>query len=742
MPFLGFSQDASYGVGDWQVHVPYDNVKHVAVAGNRVYAASASGLFYYDKEDNSLNKLSKIEGLNDFSISALGYDKVSKTLVIAYSSGNLDLIQDNTIINISDIYRKFIIGSKKINHVHFSGKYAYLSCDFGLVVLDMEKQEVKESYQNIGQDGEQLKVLSTTTISDSLFLVSDEGVLGASRDAQYNLMDFNNWERYPAAEFQNQEMNFVASNNDTVYVASDTNIFYKDGAHWTLLPKETAYEALTITSLWGGGNYIVAGLYADGYLKISGTNKVEFTKIGGLRPQALVFDDQGYYWSAHPWAGLGTNYGGGNWLKPNGPLSTRSHSFYFHDGTLFTLAGGHDIGYVPFYSSNGYYTYSNFEWKNYPNHVNKFEAGDLVDVVYNPSRGKYYFASYGSGIRGLDSQGNIEVINDTTAGSVLANAGSDTWRHVRVTDLTMDRYGNMWGTGHNTNGKNSLYKMLPDGSWESFGFSDSRTQFLVQVEIDQYDTKWLRIGGSNATSGVYAFNDRAGEEKYLLSQLPNSKVYDVAIDKDGAVWFATGAGVAVYYNPAQIFDNQSPTKPIYEGFALLKDEIVYDIAIDGGNRKWFATSSGIWLFNEDVTEQLLHFNAANSPLPTDKVTKIGINEETGEIFLATEQGILSYWGNATEVTTAPTEENVKVFPNPVRPNFDGQVGVTGLPENAVVKITDISGKLVYETDAEGGMISWNVQDINGRKVKGGVYLIYAVTPDGVEGLVGKVTVVD
>ena len=164
------------------------------------------------------------------------------------------------------------------------------------------------------------------------------------------------------------------------------------------------------------------------------------------------------------------------------------------------------------------------------------------------------------------------------------------------------------------------------------------------------------------------------------------------------------------------------------------------IAIDGGNRKWVGTNDGLWLFNEDLTKVLLYFNADNSPLPSSYISDIKIQPLTGEVFFATSQGLISYRGTSTEGDE--NFDSVKIFPNPVKPDFTGLVGISGLASDVSVKITDVAGNLVYETKAQGGTAVWNVRDYNGKRAATGVYLIFCAASDGSAKFVSKIAVVE
>jgi hypothetical protein len=213
-------------------------------------------------------------------------------------------------------------------------------------------------------------------------------------------------------------------------------------------------------------------------------------------------------------------------------------------------------------------------------------------------------------------------------------------------------------------------------------------------------------------------------------------------DKAGTIWVGTDNGVAVFYNSENVLaaSNYAAVKPIVNRRPLLESQVVRAIAVDGANRKWIGTDAGLWLISEDGEALVTHFNTQNSPLPSDKILDIALINKTGEVFVLTHSGLATYRSTATETTVKP--DCAVVYPNPVRPGYTGLVGISGLPNNAVVKITDIAGTLVYQAQATGGTLAWDLRAGNGKRVKAGVYLAFSATPDGSQSCISKIAVVE
>jgi len=223
----------------------------------------------------------------------------------------------------------------------------------------------------------------------------------------------------------------------------------------------------------------------------------------------------------------------------------------------------------------------------------------------------------------------------------------------------------------------------------------------------------------------------------------------MAEDKDGYVWLGTDQGVVVYYRPWSIFEEDYPIAsrikvPFNDGtnsaaYLLYKSKVT-SIAVDGANRKWLGTEgAGIHLVSEDGTKTINSFNKENSPLPSDNISSIAIMENTGEVFIGTDKGIVSYKSNAIEPVTSLGK--IYAYPNPVREDFIGPITITGLVLNSNVKITNVSGKLVYETRSLGGQVQWEGQNLWGEKVRSGVYIVYVSSEDGSDTQSTKILIV-
>lgn len=752
---------ASYGqsrlpIGGWQVHAPYQQGRAVAEAEDRIYCATEGGLFYYDKEFNSIQTITKADGLREQRISAIKYDAETKTLIIAYENTNIDLLRGNKIININDVFRKTITGEKVIHQIQVHEKLAYLSTSFGMVVLDLAKLEVKDTYSNLGPGGEIVDVRSSAVLRDSIYLATGIGVLGAKLSG-VNLQDFASWVNMQGGLEGGATASLVASFNGKLYAATLANgIFRLSDKRW--VPVGFA-AASPVVQLSASANYLLAVGSERIMVLDKADNSTGISHALLREPADALIDREGAVWAADRSAGLvklGLANGSGERYAPNGPYSNRSFALYAGNGSVYSLSGGYDDSYLNSGILEGFSQYQDREWKHfstftYPDQAVFPRVGDLVSAVYNPVTDKMYFASYGSGLFEWKGPGDYKLYNGNNSSLLSALSLDNKISYIRTTDLAVDGEGSVWVVNRNQFANQpGLHVLRTDNSWQSFvlpGFTDGSN--LEHILIDDYNQKWLSVARrpSSSRAGMAVYDTETQQVRYFTAGsgrggLPNGLVYCLTKDLNGDIWVGTAGGVGVFYNPGAALSQQPYDAyiPVLEGRPLLDGQVIRAIAVDGGNRKWMGTDNGLWVFNPDGTELLYHFTSANSPLPSNKVHSVAVEHKTGEVFVATDAGIASYRLGATITEGVP--ECAVVFPNPVRRGFSGLIGISGLANNAQVRITDINGTLVYRGQATGGTITWDARGYNGKRVKAGVYLALSSDAEGKQACVSKIAILD
>ena len=747
------------GIGQWRDHLPWSYSISVTEAGNIIYCATPHGIIVYDKDENSVGRLTKINGLSDIGISNISYSNAYQTLVIAYSNTNIDLIMDNTIINIPDIKRKQILGNKTINKITLRNEFAYLACGFGIVVLDILKQEIHDTYY-IGPDGNKINVLDITFNDTSIFAATESGIYYAPVNDP-NLSNFNVWNKIqsinPNVEYKLIHYfngNLFVNKNSTSATSVDTILVF-DGNQWSRFDVEVATTVNNFKSCYG--RLVITYNY---FVKVFDENLNMLYKIwtygsSSVAANDAIVDNRNDAYIADRYLGLVRTWSEG-WnsqiICPAGPGTIDIFDISMGGGHLWMVSGGYNSSWGNIWKSAIVYSFIDEVWTTYGYwNVSQMDTiRDMVSVAVDPANENHVFA--GSWFRGLLEFLNNEMINlysiDNSSLRPNIFEGNGT---VKIGGLYFDSDNNLWAT--NSGAEHILSRRTPGGAWQSYDLGSMTSgKDVGKTIVDTYNQKWILTRHyQNNPYYMFVFNENnsvGNQSKGLKSgegngNIPGNNVFSIAVDQDEEVWIGTDDGVAVFYNPENIFtgSNFDAQRPLvnFDGYVqyLLEGESITAITIDGANRKWMGTDrAGIFLLSEDGTEQIYHFTEENSPLFSNQITDIAINNNTGEVFIGTSKGLIAYKGTATEGDESYGE--VYAYPNPVPSGYSGYIGIKGLVKNAHVKITDITGNLIFETIAEGGQAIWNGRDFSGRKANSGVYLVFTSNEDGSETMVTKI----
>jgi hypothetical protein len=760
-----FSQGIA--IGEWRDHLPYNDCISITEGDGIVYCATTKSVFSFNKSDNSIERLTKVNYLSDIGVSRISYHKGLKILLVAYTNGNIDLLENNTVTNISDIKRKLIPGNKSINNILFIGNNAYLSCGFGIVVLDLAKKEIKDTYY-IGPNGGHIEVFDITFDGTKLYAATESGVYEANINDP-SLSNYQSWTKHIEMPHPDSKFNSITCLYNTLYVNlssvvynSDTLYKYSNGV-WSYF--NPAYSSSKHNlHVYNNKLFIVN----EGDVEVFDTTGTSLEKIWTYNnpdipdapaPRDINVDQDNTYWIADKNLGIVKNWSTWNSLafRPNGPLSSNVFAMSVEESNLWVAPGGHDDTWNNLYNREGVFSFIDEKWQSY-NSTNISGLDTIYDILFicvNPSNPSNVLASsWSRGLLEFNNQ-SLSGIWDESNSTLIGNGATGNSYRLRVGGICFDDEGNMWVTNSGVN--TALNVRIADGTWKAFDFSGYINNNEVgNVVIDKNNQKWIILPRNN---GLLVFDDNntisntSDDKKKLLSNavgngnLPSNDIYSIAIDLDGEIWVGTDKGIAVFYTPENVFSGSNfDAQQILvnqDGFIqpLLQSEIVTAIAIDGANRKWIGTQrAGVFLVSADGTQQLEHFTEDNSPLFSNTINCIAINHKTGEIFFGTDKGIISYKGTATIGGTEYTD--VLVYPNPVSENYTGYIAIRGLVADADVKITDITGTLIYQTVAEGGQAVWNGKNYSGEKAKTGVYLVFCSNADGSKTLVTKILIIN
>lgn len=737
----GISQQPIPPIGQWRDHLPYHSAIDVAAGNNKVFCATPYSIFNIDLADNSVSRISRVNGLHETGVSAISYDETNNKLFIGYRNSNIDIVYRNDIFNVPDIKLDNIIGDKTIYDVYSFEKYFYLSTGLGVIVIDADKYEVKDSWF-IGNSGGQVKVNGFVAANSFFYAASDEGL----KRTAINTLDpanYLNWQNLSGANGLSAGVcdNVVAA-GDRIFALKNDSVFVLTANSWDLFFTETTWKIHNINSSSGkviicqtkSGIGKVISLNPDGTI----ARTIQEARLIVQPEKAILVNND--YWIADSVGGLTKfmSVGSENY-NLNSPQSIATGEIIFVNNTFYATAGGVNASWQKDNNRNGLYKFSEGQWTNY--NRRQFPQldtlNDLISIAVESRDETAWAGSYGGGLLHIKTDNSFEVFKQNSPiGQAIFDPGS-----YRVAGLAFDKENNLWIANYGA--AQNIVVRKNDGNWKTFAPPFALSENAVsQIVIDDENQKWIVSPKGN---GLIVFNDNASidnpaDDKWELyhsgaglGNLPTNNVLSIAKDRNGFIWIGTADGIAVVQCPQNVFSPQGcdALLPVVTegGFNqyLFKGEEVRSIAVDGADRKWVATKNGAWLISTDGEEVIYRFTEANSPLLSNDVKRIAIDSKTGEIFFATANGICSFRSTATE--GGETNSNVLVFPNPVPPGYGGTIAIRGLVNNAIVKITELDGRLVYQTRALGGQAVWDGKDYKGRKISSGVYLVL-ISDDG------------
>lgn len=455
-------------------------------------------------------------------------------------------------------------------------------------------------------------------------------------------------------------------------------------------------------------------------------------------------------------------------LNPGGPKYNYFGFMKFANNQLYTCDGGFAVGI----SRKGcIQMLKNEEWNIYPDDNISSKTNvtyeNLECLDYDPTDTSHIFVGGRNGLYEYKN-GNFEKYYNYE-NSPIERYNNRSKEYELITGVKFDKEGNLWMLNSQAPTQ-SLIEFTKDKKWISHqlpdlmklddaGFTNKSLGLLGNMLIDSRGLLWF-VNNHWIVPSLYCYQfseDNSEERLNAFTSFVNEDGTEVSVgavrcaaeDKDGNIWIGTSAG-PLLLDPNQITAS-APTftqvkVPRNDGtnYAdyLLSGIDVSCIAVDGANRKWFGTKkNGIYLISEDNLSEIHHFTTLNSPLLSNGIESIAINEKTGEVFIGTDKGLCSYMSDSSTPNESMTSDNVWAYPNPVKPDYTGLITIVGLSQNADVKILTSNGRIVNEGKSNGGTYTWNGCDSNGKKVASGIYMVATATNDVEKGTVCKIAII-
>lgn len=730
-------------IGYWTSLLPYNTCMGAATDGTKIFTICQQAFFTLNTATDEKETYSKISGMSDIGMQAIAYDAPSNTVVLAYTNSNIDLFKNNNFYNIPDLKLKTVAGDKTINGIYTEKGRAYLATSLGVVVLDLDAQVVEETYQ-FYSNNQLIAITGFTGQGNNFYAATPVGLYRAPKNSP-QLQNFQAWEK-------------VDSTHNFTTITNSGNKLYL-----TTFNKAYVLESDTVRQIFGstrgiagidtGNNKLFIRRYAD--IRVLDTNYAVIDSVVSVDSFMKVLEmPDGKVWVGGYTHGLSLRYAGNTlyYSSPDGPADVNSVDIYANNKDVWIAHGMYSDAYRPTGNWRGFSNQKNGTWKTYTrdNYAPiSYKMYDFVTITKDETDGTIYAGSFVDGLLEMKGDSAKQYKEGSPLGISLPNAATNEYP---VVGTALDPNGNLWVSQYGAFDELKV-REKETGNWYSYNVDYIRfyphsggpmvfdeaghTWYLSTYKggVIGYDTKNTLSNTSDDVTYRLAAGAGAGN-------LPDIDVRSIAMDHNDNLWIGTVNGIAILYNASSCLGQRCDAEiPIvqYDKYAgyLFAGEAVQSIAVDGANRKWIGTNNGVWLLSPDAGNSsiIYRFTADNSPLPSNRIQKIAIDKATGDVYIGTDKGLVSFRSTATEGNE--TNASVITFPNPVPSGYKGTIAIKGFTANADVRITDINGQLVYRTTALGGQAVWNGMDYKGHRPQSGVYLIFASNTDGSQTYAGK-----
>lgn len=741
-------------IGEWQAFMAYDETSSSVYFANKVYAVSKGSLFSYDPDDGDILAYDIVYPMSDVKISHLAVCESQKKLIIVYENGNIDLIDaQGEVYNMTDL-KNSALADKTVNSVNIVDDKAYLATNFGIVVVDIRLCEIAIAYTF------NKKVNSTAVSGKYIFAaISGDGLYQGLLTE--NLLDMNKWTRLTTDTF------------GQIFNIGNTLFGYISGSSIIRINPETKTFDKVLE-----GTFDYFNVFND-CLIAGSSGKVHFIDASMNCQRVTVDDDfvhlsygKSIYWASRKGKGL-TGYtlkdGKLEQCVSAVTLNAPKHNLFYqiisHNNHIYTCGGGifldryYQPGVIQVLKSDG--RWHVFQEDSIASVTGK-QYSDITSLAIDPNDENHLFASSaGEGVYEFRN-GNFVALHTPLNSGI---SGDYRWPHIiRINGLAYDKYANLWALCACADSAISI--LTKDNRWVKLPYEGiNRKATLRGTFFDKRGWMWA-VTPNYSYTGIFVLDyngtvDNLSDDRSIfIEQFTNQDgdhldalIHCIVEDHEGNIWIGTGSGLWLVSNPVQLLDEPSKAITVTQvkvprndgtNYAdyLLDGTTVSSLAVDGANRKWVGTEKdGIYLLSADGLEEIHHFTTENSPLLSNEITSIGIDDKTGLVYIGTSKGLNAYQSDATEVEESFSENKVRAYPNPVKPDYDGFVTISGLMEDSRVKITDSYGSLVHEGISVGGSFSWNVRNSSGNRVASGVYFVMLTDSNGHEGIVTKIVVI-
>ncbi len=760
-PTVIYAQD----IGSWNIYTSTRTVIDASAddLGN-IWVSSTGGVEHYNSEGQSLRTLTPLDGLSRLDAQTAIYDINSSKYFVGYVDGRIDIINTDSyeVTNIGDIERFPNFTEKGINDFVLYENELYIATGFGIVVFDIEGEFVTKSFNSLGDLPRGISIIDIEIQNDTLYCATVEGLAIGALDDELTVS--TNWVSYDESNgFVSEIVNAVGVAGSSIYASTGTTNYIFESGSWDI---NTQF-----------GNRIISNyLFLDDFFIASSGRRL----IYGGNLSSLNEEDTGTTINSISYEPVSGNIyfgtfdrGSGiynvqrndtQFITPEGPYQNFFSALSFDGEILIAASTNEAAGNSAIDNGKGYYIFENNTWLNV-NAQNNNTLGSLgfkqafTSTIANDF---YYFGAWGRGVaRHEKATGEVRVFDETN--SVIRGWDDDDPLFPVVSGLATDSNDDVWLVSRY--GATPLYYQTPgDDDWIAFSknSSTSSQDEYLGLFIDSFDQKWITLQSNTVDgTGLLVLDTGTPEDaaddigvKLNSSQtngnLPDEQVNAIIEDRNGEVWIGTGRGIARFIFPQFITQTTNPSERSAQWLInedtsavsrfLLRDVNVSTMAVNGANEKWIGSvNQGIWVVNEEGSRIEKRFTTENSPLISNNIISIAVSDITGEVFIATDLGLVSYQDVSKGASSKM--KDLKVFPNPFSYDRHSQIIIDGLVDDTLLRVLGVDGTVVTSFATSGGRVSWDGLDYAGNRLGTGVYFVVSTDNDGREKGIGKVVII-
>lgn len=737
----------------WHDLLSYQAGKGLCATQKEVVLYTRQAIHSYRPETGLVERYYTARGLSTSGIVTIHHTPDNKGLLVSYEDGTIDIVRDRvprTIVT----HRENVSRSLDTPITCFAnvGGQIYGITRSALIEIDQHPEGLKEQHIVWNDDRTStLRLNDLTSTDEQLYIATIDGVYCPIEPLRKShsfrrLGDLEGNITRIACEPQSHTLTAIR------LTTTGYEIWLYANDAWQHLDTRTGQAPISLT--YAQNSYLLCDGHQVEAISTEGNIHLLYSDNSAppnehLSPQMAWISASGTLYIASAYQGLiALNSNSPTRLSPPSPAFDRAYRIASTDNSVAFVAGrptdqnGQPLQqFATFISQQG--ACSNIVDTSISNAL-------CIALVPNEP---------GHILVGTEEDGLIEIRNGAIA--ALYNASNSSLQtdfsglNTRVDGIFIAQDGSWWV--HNPGNSNALSVRNPSGSWSAYPIQLAASPRGTRFILSPQGNIWMLTAGQKQIARIdpSAFLASGGKEgcAYFRVHFENNKrnayIEDLAFDEAGNMWVANQR-VLIQCRDADSAPNATPligstivvtvTYPYDDITSIAEGRAAKCILVDHGGHIWLGTHrAGLFQIDPKQKSVLRIFNHENSPLPSNEILDLALEDANGLLHICTDKGVLTLRADTQE--PAPTYDNVRIYPQPIGPQYTGYLYIDGLTDNTNLKITNAAGQLVRELTSNGGRAQWDLRNRYGQPVQTGIYLIFCTNSTDKQTHIGKIAIV-